>query len=142
MRGEGRHRINYRHVIDWLVRKPGAFERYRWREELFPTSHFRMAYDQLCQIEPPAGRSPSAGEGPARAHKTYLKILYLAARDNETTVNEALRRLIDQQAPISFEAVAAIVSDEPELFPPRDVHIYAVNMIDYDELLETAVAVA
>ena len=24
LRGQGKHRINYRHVIDWLVRKPGA----------------------------------------------------------------------------------------------------------------------
>ena len=52
LRGEGRHRINYRHVIDWLVRKPGAFERYRWHDELFPTSHFRMAYDWLKDAEP------------------------------------------------------------------------------------------
>jgi hypothetical protein len=130
LRGEGRHRINYRHVIDWLVRKPGAFERYRWREELFPTSQFRMAYDQLRQLEP------------ARAHKTYLKILYLAARDSETAVNEALRRLIDQETPISFEAVAAIVSDEPELFAPREVHVDGVVLADYDELLEFELAVA
>ena len=34
LRGEGKHRIQYRHMIDWLVRKPGAFENYRYREEL------------------------------------------------------------------------------------------------------------
>ena len=34
-----------RHIIDWLVRKHGAFENYRCREELFPTSRFRMAWD-------------------------------------------------------------------------------------------------
>jgi hypothetical protein len=89
-----------------------------------------MAYDQLRRIEP------------ARAHKTYLKILYLAARDSETAVNEALRRLIDQETPISFEAVAAIVSDEPELFAPREVHIDGVVLADYDQLLEFELAVA
>jgi len=26
LRGRKKHRINYRHIIDWLVRKPGAFE--------------------------------------------------------------------------------------------------------------------
>ena len=31
-----KHRIDYRHVIHSLVRKPGAFARYRWREDLFP----------------------------------------------------------------------------------------------------------
>src|SRR3990172_10620910 len=49
LRGEGKHRIDYRHIIDWLVRKPGAFENYRYRDELFPTSRFRMAYDLLKQ---------------------------------------------------------------------------------------------
>ena len=39
--------INYRHVIDSLVRKPGAFADYRYREEMFPSSYFRFAYDKL-----------------------------------------------------------------------------------------------
>jgi len=45
LRGRGKHRVHYRHIIDWLVRKPGAFENYRYREDLFPNSRFRMAYD-------------------------------------------------------------------------------------------------
>ena len=36
VRGEGEANVNYRHVIS-LVRKPGAFARYRFREQLFPT---------------------------------------------------------------------------------------------------------
>ena len=46
--GVGGSSINYRHVIDSLVRKPGAFENYKYREDMFPTSHFRIAYDMLC----------------------------------------------------------------------------------------------
>jgi hypothetical protein len=42
LRGRGKHRVDYRHIIDWLVRKPGAFENYRYRDELFPTSRFRI----------------------------------------------------------------------------------------------------
>jgi hypothetical protein len=30
LRGRHRHRVNYRHVIDWLVRKSGAFADYRY----------------------------------------------------------------------------------------------------------------
>jgi hypothetical protein len=52
LRGEGKHRIQYRHIIDWLVRKPGAFENYRYREDLFPTHRFRMAYDWLKRAHP------------------------------------------------------------------------------------------
>ena len=43
--------IDYRHVIDSLVRKPGAFARYLYREELFPRPTFRQAYDRLKAAE-------------------------------------------------------------------------------------------
>jgi transposase len=55
LRGENGHCINYRHVIDWLVRKPGAFTNYRYKDDLFPTSQFRIAYD-LSQ-DPQTGSS-------------------------------------------------------------------------------------
>jgi len=60
LRGEGKHCINYRHIIDWLVRKPGAFKRYRYRDDLYPTSRFRIAYDALKESDP------------LRGHKQYL----------------------------------------------------------------------
>ena len=61
LRGRRKHRINYRHVIDWLVRKPGAFENHRYREDLFPTSRFRMADDALRE------------RAPSRASREYLQ---------------------------------------------------------------------
>ena len=91
--GQGKHRINYRHVIDWLVRKPGAFENYRYREDLFPTSRFRMAYDALREI------------APSRASREYLAILELAARENEAMVDGALQALLEEEQAISVEAV-------------------------------------
>jgi hypothetical protein len=42
LRGRGNHRIDYRHIIDWLVRKPGAFADYCYRDDLFPSSRFRL----------------------------------------------------------------------------------------------------
>jgi len=47
IRGQRPARIDYHHVIWSLARKPGAFARYRWREELFPSLIFRRAYDLL-----------------------------------------------------------------------------------------------
>ena len=47
LRGENGHCINYHHIIDRLVRKPGAFENYCYKDDLFPTSLFRIAYDIL-----------------------------------------------------------------------------------------------
>jgi len=77
LRGRDKHRVNYRHIIDWLVRKPGAMAQYRYRADLFPSSVFRLAYDVLgIQSE-------------VTAAKEYCKILHLAARENEARVEEA-----------------------------------------------------
>ena len=71
VRGEGEANVNYRHVIGSLVRKPGAFARYRFREQLFPTMHFRLAYNTLREWR---------GE---RADVEYVRILRLAATTME-----------------------------------------------------------
>ena len=70
MRHRGNHGmvLDYRHVIDHLLRKPGAFERYRYREELFPTPVFRQAHDRLVTA---AGRRQGSLE--------YLRLLKLAS---------------------------------------------------------------
>lgn len=125
LRGRGRHRINYRHVIDWLVRKPGAFENYRYREELFPTSRFRMAYDALRQRH---------RDGAARH---YLRILHVAAQESEAAVDEALRQLIEAGRPIELEAVQQLVREELRIAPPAtEVIVAAVDPASYDTLLE------
>ena len=67
LRGEGRHHIQYRHIIEWFVRKPGAFKNYRYREDLFPTVRFRMAFDSLKRERTEQ-----------RAAKEYLRILLCA----------------------------------------------------------------
>ncbi len=54
LRGRNKYLINYRHVIDWLVRKPGAFAAYRYQDALFPTSRFRRVYDVLREQSPAA----------------------------------------------------------------------------------------
>ncbi len=93
LRGRGKHRIDYRHVIDWLVRKPGAFADYRYRADLFPSSHFRMAYDVLRQQQP------------ARSDKEYLRILHLAARESEAGVEAALVELLKEDGRMDAAAV-------------------------------------
>jgi hypothetical protein len=64
LRGRGKHKIDYRHVIDWLVRKPGAFADYRYRADLFPSSRFRMAYDLLLEQQPARGQGIPAHPAP------------------------------------------------------------------------------
>jgi hypothetical protein len=43
LRGRSNYRVDYRHIIDWLVRKPGAFANYRHRE----STCFRQAASGL-----------------------------------------------------------------------------------------------
>jgi hypothetical protein len=123
LRGSGGHRIEYRHVIDWLVRKPGAFANYRYRDDLFPTSRFRMAYDQL------------AARSPGRAEREYLAILQLAARESETGVDESLRLLLDNDQPVSSAAVKQRMQAGEAVSPATSVRVAPVDLRCYDALL-------
>jgi transposase InsO family protein len=131
LRGENGHYINYRHIIDWLVRKPGAFENYRYKEDLFPTSQFRMAHDLL--------RS-QYGSKPGNKH--YLKILELAAKESETLVNESLRFLVNHGNEIDSEIVQAMVKSGLQRPPVTDVEVEQVDLSIYDQLLEYQEALA
>ena len=123
IRGRGQHQINYRHIIDWLARKPGAFEHYRYRDALFPSSRFRIAYDTLKE------------QSPATAHKEYLKLLYLAARETEVGVDDALRVLLNQEEPIDAMVVKALVLSGQEIPPVTDILVDTVDLSTYDQLL-------
>jgi hypothetical protein len=125
LRGENGHCINYRHIIDWLVRKPGAFKNYRYKDDLFPTSQFRMAYDLLC-----------LQHGLKQGNKHYLKILRLAAKESETLVNESLRFLVRRGDEINSQTVEAMVESGLRPPPVTDVKVEQVDLSIYDQLLE------
>jgi hypothetical protein len=121
LRGNATVRIDYRHVIWSLVRKPGAFARYRYREELFPSLVFRRAYDCL-----------RAGRGD-RADVDYVRILHLAASTMEVNVEKALAALIEAETPFDYAAVQAIASPVHPTIPI--VNIPAPDLAGYDALL-------
>lgn len=123
LRGEYQHRIHYRHIIDWLVRKPGAFPAYRYRDDLFPTSRFRAAYDALRQARP--------GE----ADREYLGVLLLAARENEQGVDNALCLLLAEERPISVVVLRELLASGRELPHRTEVQITPVDLAAYDALL-------
>jgi hypothetical protein len=124
LRGQGNHRINYRHVIDSLVRKPGAFENYKYREDMFPTSRFRMAYDALREATPNV------------AAREYLQILELAARENESLVDDALRMLLEEDRPITFQAVKDWVERRETARPVTEVEVELTNLSSFDALFQ------
>lgn len=126
LRGERKHHIEYRHIIDWLVRKPGAFENYRYRDDMFPTIRFRIAYDTLKQMLP----TP-------RASKEYLEILDHAAKFSEAAVDSALGHLIHHGEPITLDRVEDMILSDSQEHEPTDVTIAEVDLSTYDSLLES-----
>jgi hypothetical protein len=122
IRGEKTARIDYRHVIWSLVRKPGAFARYRYREELFPSLIFRKAYDALCAR--PTGR----------ADIEYVRILHLAASTMESVVETSLATLLASGEEFDYARVKQIAAPEPQTVPA--VSIPKVDLALYDRMLE------
>jgi len=121
MRGDVDHRIDYRHVIRSLVRKPGAFTRYRFREDLFPSLTFRRAYDKLIR---------DRGQ---RADVEYVRVLHLAASTMESQVESALDELLDRGQSFDYAAVRALVRPERPAIP--EVRIGTPDLGIYDQLI-------
>jgi transposase len=126
--GNGKHRIDYRHIIHALVRKPGAFRRYVFRESLFPSLDFRRAYDALL------------AQGSDQADLDYVRILHLAASDGEECVRSVLATLLEAAIVPTYELVRAQVRGErtPEGTPQMD--IAAPDLAIYDRLLNAGTA--
>jgi hypothetical protein len=123
LRGHKRHRIDYRHVIWSLVRKPGAFARYVYREEMFPSVVFRRAYDAIL--------GDRAG---VRADLEYLRILHLAASTLEAEVQTALELLLADGRQVTADAVKVITGGAPRHEVP-DLEPAPVDLAAYDALL-------
>jgi hypothetical protein len=123
IRGEKKQRINYRHIIEWLVRKPGAFNNYKYREELYPSSHFRIAYDSLKE---------RIGNN---AGKEYLKTLHLAFVEGEARVEKAIQDIIGAGEAISVGAVEALVKKMGNGIITPEVAVEDVDLSEYDVLL-------
>jgi hypothetical protein len=112
--GKHQHRIDYHHVIWGLVRKPGAFAAYRYRDDLFPTTTFRLAYDRLLVARP------------QRGNQEYVRILHLAATTCEADVETAMVLLLEANAIPTFDAVRDLVH------PPRSSAALAMTPPDLD----------
>lgn len=124
--GKQRHRINYRHVVPSMLRKAGAFRRYRFREDLFPTDTFRRSLEALDAVLPER-----------KADIEYLRILHLAANTMESEVEEALGQILASGAvPMADLVKARVVPEQPSV---PDLPAPAVDLVTYDDLLEQPV---
>ena len=104
--------------------KPGAFTRYRFREDLFPSLTFRRAYDKLIL---------DRGQ---RADVEYVRVLHLAANTMESQVETALDELLDCGQSFDYAAVRALVTPERPAIP--EVRIGTPDLGIYDQLIVEA----
>jgi hypothetical protein len=114
--------INYRHIIAGLVRKPGAFTNYHYRDHLFPTIAFRKLYDKLIKTHPVNGT------------KQYLKILHLAAVNSESEVEAAVSILMEGKITPTINRIKELlyIKSQEKIV----VHVDQPVVKQYDCLLE------
>lgn len=126
--GAHHYQINYRHVIDSLLRKPGGFRNYRYRDDLFPQAVYRQAWEALNRRLPPR-----------QADLTYLRIIKQAALGLESDVAQALTLLLEQnQTDWNENTVRELTGG---LSAPQTVPTLAaqpVNLALYDQFLQIA----
>ena len=113
--GKNKHHIDYRHIIHSLIKKPGAFENYKYKPDLFPNSFFRMAYDVLKT-------------------KKYLNLLLIASEEGEGKVTEALKFLTQEEKPIEISSIKTLLQEEIRVLPKDNIKI--IDLKEYDILLK------
>ena len=129
LKGRGSHAVNYRHIIDWLERKPGAFANYRYQADMFPSSYFRMAYDELKRLRP------------LQADKEYVQILKVAAEEGESTTQAVIRGLLLGSEPFSVLEVQKQIQSQWSMKSMTDVVVDDVDLMSYDSLLSCSMEV-
>ncbi len=124
--GRGKELIDFRHIIDSLIRKPGAFANYRYQSHLYPTTRFRMAYDTLAK-----------NTTELSAVKQYLKILHAAKHEGLDTVDEILRSLLTTGGEMTAVAVLALVASGQQVDSPMEMDIAPPDLKVFDDLLSS-----
>lgn len=131
MRGDRGAVIDYRHVIDHLLRKPGAFSNYRYREELFPSPTYRRAYDRLVDER-----------GQRRGELEYLHLLKLTSEASlgiplamsTNGIESPLDLFLAQEGVFRVESLRRFLGMEPQA-QVEDISL-SVDLSSYDGLLE------
>ncbi|MCG3190491.1 MAG: hypothetical protein LKCHEGNO_03224 [Burkholderiaceae bacterium] len=125
---ENRHpkRIDWRHMLPSLKRKPGAFARWVLREAMFPRSEYARTWQHLSEQLPERS-----------ACRLMVELLDLADRANVVAeLATVLTELIDHGA-------VPDIDDLRERFVPREPQMPSVQVVlpttvVYDQLLELA----
>ena len=127
-------RVDPRHVIRWLRRKPGAFRRYQFKEHMFPTNNFRETHEQFLEWYEPQ-----------QADKDYLSILQLTTgphpirqtpRDDRLIdeVDCALTLLLEKGERFNFSHVGSLIQPEMESESTKETSAVRQQTLDIPTL--------
>jgi hypothetical protein len=125
---DNRHpkRIDWRHMLPSLKRKPGAFARWLLRDAMFPRTEYAQAWERLSQ------RLPERA-----ACRLMVDLLDLADRFNVVAeLAVALGALHERDELPDIDALRERFAPRPTLMPNVQVVMPAAAV--YDELLEAA----
>jgi hypothetical protein len=124
--GGQRHarRIDYRHMVENLKRKPGAFARWVFRDDVFPRSIYRQTWENL------SARLPER-----EACKIIVGLLSLAADGHEASLALELEELYERNELPNLDDLAKRLAPRPSAVP--NVSVSLPTLLSYDALLES-----
>jgi len=115
--------IDYRHLIEGLKRKPGAFARWTLRDAMFPRTVYRQTWEQLVAILPER-----------EACKTIVGLLALAADGHEAELALELEQLHSRNELPDLTTLRERLAPRTCLAPNVDVPLPPLG--SYDGLIE------
>ncbi|MDQ2924519.1 MAG: IS21 family transposase [Acidobacteriota bacterium] len=118
-------RIDYRHLVENLKRKPAAFARWVFRDDAFPRTIYRQTWDTL-----------SAALPERQACKIMVGVLALAADGHEATLANELEHLHARHELPDVDALTKRLAPRRSEVPNLEVALPPLRT--YDALLETA----
>jgi hypothetical protein len=124
--GPGLRVVNYHHLVHALVRKPQAFRHSVFREDLFPRTAYRRAWEML-----------DARLDPRKACRVYVGLLHLAATHAcEAQLAVYLDTVLDAGLVPDLDQARTAVAPAAAATAPI-VHVIAPDLAVYDRLLPT-----
>lgn len=119
-------RIDWRHMLPSLKRKPGAFARWTLRDAMFPSSEYALTWEFL-----------SAQLPERQACRMMVDLLDLANQFNVVAeLAQELDELLERRALPDIDALRSRLAPRQASVP--EVHVVLPSTADYDELLEVA----
>lgn len=119
-------RIDWRHMLPSLKRKPGAFARWVLRDAMFPRSEYAQAWERISEQLPERA-----------ACRLMVGLLDLADRFNVVTeLAQELSALHERGELPDIDKLRAQFAPRQTLMP--EVRVVLPAAADYDELLEAA----